>query len=166
MARPGIGRAVGRGIRTAPFIQAQPGLSGPVRGVGGPAPGMMQQQMARPQLSAPPMTYPTPLVMRPPPYHSGQGPPPNMMRGLPPPPMPQGRANAVCCKARSAALPSSTTIAIWAEANGATRSSDERTTTATPSYRDATPSYSCFWATSPRHATSTKPSESATTAQQ
>lgn len=75
-AGPGAGKPAGRGIPTAPLITAQPGLSGPVRGVGGPAPGMMQ-----PQISRPAMNYPPPPVIRPPP---GPG---QFMRG-PPPPMP------------------------------------------------------------------------------
>jgi len=42
---PGLGRAAARGIAMPPPGAARPaGLSGPVRGVGGPAPGMMMPQ--------------------------------------------------------------------------------------------------------------------------
>ncbi|KAG2380097.1 uncharacterized protein HKW66_Vig0168760 [Vigna angularis] len=80
LAGPDIGRTAGRGIPPTPVVQAQPGLTGPVCGVGGPAPGMMQPQFSRPsQLNAPP--YPGgPPVMCPPGQMLGQFAPPPMAR--------------------------------------------------------------------------------------
>jgi len=92
-AGPGRGMASGRGIAVAPtgtgvsvpMTVAPPGLSGAVRGVGGPASGIMQPQGRGVQ--APPMPYPQMGRGAPPP---GMGiPPPGMppMRGPPPPGM-------------------------------------------------------------------------------
>ena len=70
---PGMGRAAGRGIPAMAPGQAPAGLSGPVRGVGGPGMGVMQP---RPQMMGAPMAY-------------GRGMPPGMPPpGMPPPGMP------------------------------------------------------------------------------
>jgi small nuclear ribonucleoprotein B and B' len=79
MAGPGIGRPAGRGLPMAP---GAPGLNAPIRGVGGPAPGMMH-----PAAAAAPMTYGRGM---PPPGAPPMGPPPPggfPGRGGPPPPM-------------------------------------------------------------------------------
>ncbi|KAJ1913958.1 Small nuclear ribonucleoprotein-associated protein B [Mycoemilia scoparia] len=76
---PGIGRPAGRGLPIPPPNMLPPGLSGPVRGVGGPAPHMMMPR-------GPPGTMPPPGFARPPPPPGMQGRPPVM----PPPGYPQG----------------------------------------------------------------------------
>ncbi|CAG8601204.1 13501_t:CDS:2 [Ambispora gerdemannii] len=112
---PGIGRPAGRGLPVAPPGIAPAGLTGPVRGVGGPAPGMMQPRgPAAPSASAAPISYGRPPIQGqippgmgpgmarpgmpggPPPmaYRPGMGPPPGMPGGvgLPPGYRPQGAA--------------------------------------------------------------------------
>jgi len=90
----GQGRGVpsGRGIAPPPVTQAPLGLSGPVRGVGGPGPQSMQTQGRGGNIAAPPVVYP-PMPGRmgmPPPPMRGPGGPPGMPGGMPPgmpPPM-------------------------------------------------------------------------------
>jgi small nuclear ribonucleoprotein B and B' len=49
LAGPGRGIPSGRGIVAPPMTAAPMGLSGPVRGIGGPAPQAMQPQSGRGQ---------------------------------------------------------------------------------------------------------------------
>lgn len=102
---PGIGRAAGRGIPSSALAGAPGGLSGPVRGIGGPGESaMMPQASGRGMVSAPPMPFPgrgrAAPMMPPPPGgpppmmggFPGRGmPPPMMGRGMPPPPHMMGR---------------------------------------------------------------------------
>lgn len=76
---PGMGRAAGRGLPAAPIggTVLPMGLTAPMRGIGGPAPGMMQPTG---QVSAQPQAY-----------GRGMPPPMGMGRGMPPPgPPPPG----------------------------------------------------------------------------
>jgi len=82
---PGVGRAAGRGLAAAPLSAAPAGLTGPMRGIGGPSQqAMMPQAGGRGVVSgAAPVNYGRGVPPTPPP-----------MPGFPPggaPPMPFGR---------------------------------------------------------------------------
>ncbi|KAF9439075.1 hypothetical protein BGZ76_000037 [Entomortierella beljakovae] len=84
-AGTGVAAPAGRGMPVIPGVA--PGLTGPVRGVGGPAPGMMLPR--GPAAAAPPMSYGRPPGGMPP------GMPPAGFRpapGMAPPGMPPGMA--------------------------------------------------------------------------
>lgn len=73
---PGVGKAAGRGMPGAPLAAAPKGLSGPVRGVGGPAANLMMPQAST--IKAP-ISYARGTLL------PGQAPPgaPPAARGLP-----------------------------------------------------------------------------------
>lgn len=84
---PGVGKAAGRGMPVAPLSKAPKGLSGPVRGVGGPSTSTMMPQ-ARITGSAP-VSYARGSAMNrppPPPAQSRLPPPPNSQPPQPPQP--------------------------------------------------------------------------------
>lgn len=86
-AAPGHGKAAGRGMPVAPLSQAPKGLSGPVKGVGGPAQNLMMPQAS---VTKAPVSYARGAQMAnaPPPPPPAGGPPPGPPpggRGGPPP---------------------------------------------------------------------------------
>jgi len=88
-AGPGVGKAAGRGMPVAPLSKAPRGLSGPVRGVGGPAASTMMPQSKAISSSAP-VSYARGSAMQPPtppPPPTGISGPPG---GFPRPPFPGG----------------------------------------------------------------------------
>merc|ERR1719198_2648913 len=62
---PGRGQVAGRGMPVAPLSSAPAGLSGPVRGVGGPAAIQMQPKASTPALGGVPPGMPPGFPARP-----------------------------------------------------------------------------------------------------
>lgn len=88
-AAPGVGKSAGRGMPVAPLAAAPRGLSGPVKGVGGPSSSIMMPQAS---MSKAPVSYArgAQLPNQPPPP-PGAGAPPRPPFGAPgarPPPFP------------------------------------------------------------------------------